>query len=973
MLGNEHDDIFKSAGDEWNVDPLILKAMATQESGGNTRAVSKAGAQGLMQIMPSTQKELGIEDPNDPVQSIYGAAKYMNQALAAEKTPEEALLYYHGGPGWRDSYGPESQGYVPGVLSHYKQLTKAQPQQAQPQQAQPQQAQPQQAQPQQPAGDTVTNASYSAPSHADAGPQDAFTQALNAKPSASAPSDASDPFSKALAGSTPAASPDVPPPSMPTETPTLAGAIPTEAPATAQEAQIYPSGEMLKSGSSGVSNDYLPDMPHRQPEPQPPSMQPPAPGFTPSETASAPAPPAPISPIRGVNSAIQPIGNIANAAVAGAKAGFGDTPLGMSPSSNATMANIGVYNKPGEHNPLKALNQALISPLVTAGELTARGAAAIMKGLQGTVAQTGAEAGMPLLGRDLAAIPEAFPMGPRAATGIPSSIGNVAEAAPANPLMREVSQATHDNMAAPLSSEFRDSPGVTAPQTIKGAGQAEANPLTTVAPAEAPLQATVAAPVNPAAGAKLTEKEAYDAERHAEFQDAVAREKSRAGGAGDAASTPPATPPPPSADIVSHPSAMSSPQATAIQKSAGAAATPVSEAEMSTPQALAARATAERVKLREAQQPGIADTNAYIPGVTANAAEREQTVNTARELKALNQAVPEASQDAKNDAFANNEKRREFIAEDAGSKTTQQTLKDTRKTQFEQDTAATMASAGGKAADISPVYKAISDLLDKPTNRQNTPLKQYVQPLLDRLQDPSTGKPLITDPEELIGFRQDVNRMLSKTSQMETPGIANVSGELRGTIIPAIDKAIGDVAPAYAKQRSNYADYSRQIDEQKAIQSIEDGSQDSANKIQYGRFQGQMKQAIDAREAGGYNEFKAISDAKMQRLWSLRDDLRRAASAQELARAAGSDTAQNAMSIGQYVTGGAKMAAKGIAHAALFSHFGPAANVIANTALTAIGARSAAKTAAAATARDLARSQELLRPSAPLRNPLQSD
>lgn len=121
----QYDPIFQAAGEEWNVDPRLLKAMATQESGGDARAQSGAGAQGLMQIIPSTQKALGVTDPHDPAQSIYGGAKYMARALDAEKTPEDALRYYHGGPGWRGSYGPESRAYAPAVTAHYQRLAGA--------------------------------------------------------------------------------------------------------------------------------------------------------------------------------------------------------------------------------------------------------------------------------------------------------------------------------------------------------------------------------------------------------------------------------------------------------------------------------------------------------------------------------------------------------------------------------------------------------------------------------------------------------------------------------------------------------------------------------------------------------------------------------------------------------------------------------------------------------------------------------
>ena len=119
---DQYDQTFEAAGQEWGVDPRLLKAIATQESGGRTDAVSPKGAQGLMQITPGTQKYLGMTDPNDPVQSIYGAAKYLSEGLDKEGSPEGALLFYHGGENWRQAYGPESAAYVPAVTKHYQQL-----------------------------------------------------------------------------------------------------------------------------------------------------------------------------------------------------------------------------------------------------------------------------------------------------------------------------------------------------------------------------------------------------------------------------------------------------------------------------------------------------------------------------------------------------------------------------------------------------------------------------------------------------------------------------------------------------------------------------------------------------------------------------------------------------------------------------------------------------------------------------------
>jgi hypothetical protein len=120
-----YDPIFEDAGRAWNVDPLLLKSIAGQESGGRKSAVSPAGAEGLMQIMPGTQRALGMTDPNDPVQSIFGGAKYLAEGLDREGSPAAALLFYHGGPEWRRAYGPESKAYVPAVAARYAKLATA--------------------------------------------------------------------------------------------------------------------------------------------------------------------------------------------------------------------------------------------------------------------------------------------------------------------------------------------------------------------------------------------------------------------------------------------------------------------------------------------------------------------------------------------------------------------------------------------------------------------------------------------------------------------------------------------------------------------------------------------------------------------------------------------------------------------------------------------------------------------------------
>jgi hypothetical protein len=111
------DDVFLDAGSKYNVSPALLKAVASAESDFNPDEISSAGAVGLMQIMPDTAQQLGI-DPRDPVQSIHGAANYLRTLLDQfNGNVTLAIAAYNAGPGAVSKYGgippyKETQDYV---------------------------------------------------------------------------------------------------------------------------------------------------------------------------------------------------------------------------------------------------------------------------------------------------------------------------------------------------------------------------------------------------------------------------------------------------------------------------------------------------------------------------------------------------------------------------------------------------------------------------------------------------------------------------------------------------------------------------------------------------------------------------------------------------------------------------------------------------------------------------------------------
>lgn len=120
------DAIFDKAAKTYGVDVKLLKAIAKQESNFQTDVVSKAGAQGIMQLMPATAKAMGVKNAMNPEENIMGGAKLISQllkkyngdiklALAGYNAGTGNVAKYHGVPPFE-----ETKNYIKKVMNYYE-------------------------------------------------------------------------------------------------------------------------------------------------------------------------------------------------------------------------------------------------------------------------------------------------------------------------------------------------------------------------------------------------------------------------------------------------------------------------------------------------------------------------------------------------------------------------------------------------------------------------------------------------------------------------------------------------------------------------------------------------------------------------------------------------------------------------------------------------------------------------------------
>ena len=119
------DRLIEHYAEKFSLEKALMRAVVKVESDFNPRAVSRKGAQGLMQLMPGTAHEMGVSDPFDPEDSLHGGGRYRRKQLDRFGTLDLALAAYNAGPSVVEKYQgippfEETQNYVKKVRYYLK-------------------------------------------------------------------------------------------------------------------------------------------------------------------------------------------------------------------------------------------------------------------------------------------------------------------------------------------------------------------------------------------------------------------------------------------------------------------------------------------------------------------------------------------------------------------------------------------------------------------------------------------------------------------------------------------------------------------------------------------------------------------------------------------------------------------------------------------------------------------------------------
>ena len=324
---------------------------------------------------------------------------------------------------------------------------------------------------------------------------------------------------------------------------------------------------------------------------------------------------------------------------------------------------------------------------------------------------------------------------------------------------------------------------------------------------------------------------------------------------------------------------------------AGAQATPAAQSGLTPEQAAAAGSTADKQWYYKTIIPGEANNIQYIKGITPTMAQQELTTNAARDSKLLRRLSPDAEQNERELLAHHTTLRKEEFQDIAGSDVTSNAEMKAANDQIEQQLQA--AYAHGGSVDLQPVVDAAKAELTGSAGKL-PPVKSAMQEIINAAQK-SDGTGLETNPLQANAVRRAIIYMQSKAGRLANPGYGAPDTMAAMTRVKdVLTKQIEPAAPGFTEANANYAKARQALDAREALQEYEPKLYTGPlGNMTFGPMHRLMGDIIKARDPNApLSGFKALTEYQMNRLKSLHDDLQRVASAEELAKAAGSDTTQ---------------------------------------------------------------------------------
>jgi hypothetical protein len=326
-------------------------------------------------------------------------------------------------------------------------------------------------------------------------------------------------------------------------------------------------------------------------------------------------------------------------------------------------------------------------------------------------------------------------------------------------------------------------------------------------------------------------------------------------------------------------------------RSAGAAGTPFADATLTPEQSALYGSVDDKQWLYKSKTPGEVDNTEYVKGIHPTMAQREQTANAARDMKTQRNLSTEAAQAERVLLDDHNTLRKNEFQNVAGSDVTQGIAIDAAEKNID-DALGKAFNAGGEVNN-QPIVAAIQAERNAPSGKL-PPVKAVMKVIEDAMRKPD-GSGLETDPTQVYGVRRVINYLQSKNAIAENPAYG--SPDVQAALIRvkgAIDGAVEPVAPGFTKAIGDYAKARQAFDVNEALQKWEPKLYDGLGRMQFLPMHRLMNEIIQSRDPRApLNPWQSLTETQMKQLKSLHDDLMRVASAEDLAKARGSDTAPN--------------------------------------------------------------------------------